>query len=213
MSESEENELAVPPKVPSDPVPELTKEQRINLINRRSIAYLLEITVWYLAFTPLVVAIYLNNNVAALADLERLANAGEQWHQPYWLTALVWFPYFFYRDRFGGRVSWGKRFLSLDIARVDGSDHPVSNGNRSVRNLVMLIPIFPLIEYCVAYYGNKKMQRMGDKWAGTYVVEADVAKPRIGSYSAALLGTVLLFGFVYGSLAPQLTVFWFKTLI
>jgi hypothetical protein len=71
----------------------------------------------------------------------------------------------------------------------------------------------PLIEFFVAYYGNNKMQRLEDKWSGTHIVAADEEKPRTGSYSGALLGAVIALIYVYGYLAPDMTQFWFKTLM
>lgn len=211
MTDIENNESGDAPTPPASEPQKLSKERRINLINRRSTAYLLEITVWHLAFMPLVIAIFLHNNEQALLEVIEAGAAGKTWDPPFWLTSLVWLPFLFFRERLGGGVSWGKKFVGLDLARSDGSDHPVSEKSRRTRNLVLIIPLLPLIEYFVAYYGNHKMQRLGDKWSGTYIVESDVAKPRTGSYSAAVLGAFIAAIYVYGSLAPDLAQFWFKT--
>ena len=173
----------------------------------------MEISIWHAAFAPLVIAIYLHNNDQAMLELIQAAQEGSQWHAPYFLTALVWLPFLFLRERMGGGVSWGKKMMGLDLARSDESDHPVSAKNKIIRNLILIIPIFPLVEYFAAYYGNNKMQRIGDKMGGSYVIEADIAKPRTGSYSTALLGAFIGGMIVYYSVAPSLTEFWFKTLM
>ncbi len=145
MSDIENNITSPEPASPPPEPEKLSKERRINLINRRTTAYLMEISLWHLIFMPVVVAIYLHNNDQALREVVQTASNGETWGPPFLLTILVWLPFLLFRERLGGGVSWGKKMVGLDLARSDGSDHPVSDKNKSIRNLVLLNPLFPII--------------------------------------------------------------------
>ena len=59
----------------------------------------------------------------------------------------------------------------MNIRAVTEDGLPLTNnwGPAIIRNIVLLIPIFPLIELIVLLTNDKK-QRLGDQWAKTRVV-------------------------------------------
>ncbi len=65
--------------------------------------------------------------------------------------------------------SVGKKAMNIRAVTEDGL--PLTNnwGPAIIRNIVLLIPIFPLIELIVLLTNDKK-QRLGDQWAKTRVV-------------------------------------------
>ena len=85
-----------------------------------------------------------------------------------WIAAVA---YFLTRDAlpFLDGQSVGKK--ALNIRAVTESGEPLTNnwGPALIRNVVLLIPLFPLIELIVLLTNDKK-QRLGDQWAKTRVV-------------------------------------------
>lgn len=65
--------------------------------------------------------------------------------------------------------SVGKKAMNIRAVTEEGA--PLTNnwGPALIRNVVLLIPIFPLIELIVLLTNDKK-QRLGDQWAKTRVV-------------------------------------------
>ncbi len=65
--------------------------------------------------------------------------------------------------------SIGKKAMNIRAVTEDGL--PLTNnwGPALIRNVVLLIPLFPLVELIVMLTNDKK-QRLGDQWAKTRVV-------------------------------------------
>ena len=84
---------------------------------------------------------------------------------------IVGFAYFLTRDGlpFLDGQSVGKKAMNIRAVTEDGL--PLTNnwGPELIRNVVLLIPLFPLIELIVLLTNDKK-QRLGDQWAKTRVV-------------------------------------------
>lgn len=85
-----------------------------------------------------------------------------------WIGTVV---YFLTRDAlpFLDGQSVGKK--AMNIRAVTESGEPLTNNwsPALIRNVVLLIPLFPLIELIVLLTNDKK-QRLGDQWAKTRVV-------------------------------------------
>jgi len=85
-----------------------------------------------------------------------------------WIAAIA---YFLTRDGlpFLDGQSVGKKAMNIRAVTEDGL--PLTNnwGPALIRNVVLLIPIFPIIELIVMLT-NEKKQRLGDQWAKTRVV-------------------------------------------
>lgn len=81
------------------------------------------------------------------------------------------FAYFLTRDSlpFLDGQSVGKK--AMGIRAVSESGEPLTNnwGPGIIRNLVLMIPLFPLIELIVLV-SNDKGLRLGDQWAKTQVI-------------------------------------------
>ena len=139
----------------------LTKAQRINLTNRRTVAFILELI-------PV--------NVAGGIILSFVSSSSQLLpYAPFTAWMIV-------RDL--GTRSWGKRVVGLDIASADGSRY-VSPKARILRNLFTgIIPLLPVIEYFYVYYSNR---RIGDRVAGTSVVDCSPERSGKGSWSAQLV--------------------------
>ncbi len=85
-----------------------------------------------------------------------------------WLLTVI---YFLTRDAlpFLDGQSVGKKAMNIRAVTEDGA--PLTNNwsPALIRNVVLLIPLFPLIELIVLLTNDKK-QRLGDQWAKTRVV-------------------------------------------
>ena len=85
-----------------------------------------------------------------------------------WAAGLA---YFITRDSlpFIDGQSIGKK--AMGIRAVSAAGEPLTNnwGPGIIRNLVMMIPLFPLIELIVLT-SNKEGLRLGDQWAKTQVI-------------------------------------------
>lgn len=65
--------------------------------------------------------------------------------------------------------SVGKKAMKLRAVTLQG-DPLTGNWNQGiVRNIVLIIPLFPLVELFVWWFSPDRM-RLGDQWAGTTVV-------------------------------------------
>jgi len=73
--------------------------------------------------------------------------------------------YFLARDSFDGQ-SLGKRIVGMKVVNLENA--PSTPGQGLLRNLIIILPLFPIIEYFVLLK-NQDGQRLGDKLAKTKV--------------------------------------------
>ncbi|MBN1946934.1 MAG: RDD family protein [Bradymonadales bacterium] len=175
----------------------LDKESRINLINRRSVAWLLEVAAINAVVAPVVLAVYFHARPVVLAELAQGTTA-----VLFPIQLAIWGVYLAIRDLVGA-TSFGKYLVGLGLAPSGDSAGRVPIGSRVLRNLPLIIPFVPVIEFVIAYYGNDQMQRLGDKLAKTQVVDLDTRKS-LGSWSGMLLLAFLLFLGINFLLVPRL---------
>jgi uncharacterized RDD family membrane protein YckC len=87
------------------------------------------------------------------------------------LGLFLGLAYFLTRDGlpFLDGQSIGKKAMGLRAVTEDGQ--PLTNnwGPALIRNVVLLIPFFPIVELIVMLTNSKK-QRLGDQWAKTRVI-------------------------------------------
>lgn len=85
-----------------------------------------------------------------------------------WIASSL---YFLTRDGlpFLNGQSVGKKVMNIRAVTTDGA--PLTNnwGPTLIRNVVLFIPLFPLVELIVLLTNPNKL-RLGDQWAGTKVV-------------------------------------------
>ena len=65
--------------------------------------------------------------------------------------------------------SVGKRAMGIRAVTTDGASLSNNWGPALIRNIVLFIPVFPLVELIVMLT-NPNKQRLGDQWAHTKVV-------------------------------------------
>lgn len=154
------------------------KARRTNLINRRTVALLVD------GF-PYALLVGVPFSVFLRVSHGGFPGAG-------WLAQA---PLYLFRDAFGS-AGVGKRLVRLGIADA-ASGGTATRRARIVRGLPLIFPAVPLIEYFVAYYGNATMQRTGDMLARTRVV--DLAPERFGksSWTWQLLAALAVAGSLY----------------
>ncbi|MCC7244399.1 MAG: RDD family protein [Saprospiraceae bacterium] len=89
---------------------------------------------------------------------------------PY-LGLFLGVAYFIVRDGlpFLDGQSIGKKAMGIRAVTMDGQSLSGNWGPAIIRNAVLLIPFFPLVELIVML-NNANKQRLGDQWAGTRVV-------------------------------------------
>lgn len=78
---------------------------------------------------------------------------------------LVWIAYIIFRDCYNGR-SIGNFCVNLQVINEEGK--PANFVQSVTRNILMAIPVFPIIEYFVMM-NNSMGRRIGDKLAKTQV--------------------------------------------
>jgi uncharacterized RDD family membrane protein YckC len=78
---------------------------------------------------------------------------------------FVWITYMLFKDCFNGQ-GIGKRLVSLLV--VDANGNPPKPTQTIVRNLPLIVPFFPIIEYFVLLR-SKEGRRLGDRLAKTRV--------------------------------------------
>jgi uncharacterized RDD family membrane protein YckC len=124
-----------------------------GLLNRRHLAYVLDVLAWYLVFTIAMVVLL---TLLKLADVT----------PPPALLAVpyLFFLLFLFKDGFGG-YSPGKILTGIRVVDVE-TGRGAGFGASFKRNLPLLIPFVPLI---VAYQLTTG-PRWGDGWASTRVV-------------------------------------------
>ncbi len=82
-----------------------------------------------------------------------------------WIT---WTILMLFKDALSGR-SPGKRFAGIQV--VDEEGNPPRLSRILLRNLFLVIPIFPLVEYIVMLKDKQEGKRIGDKLAKTRVAD------------------------------------------
>lgn len=80
---------------------------------------------------------------------------------------LLSMVYLLLKDIAGGQ-SLGKRFVGIQI--LDQKGDPAQPGTAILRNALLVLPFFPLIEYIVMR-NNPEGKRLGDMMAGTAVTD------------------------------------------
>jgi uncharacterized RDD family membrane protein YckC len=188
------NPYEAPQAAPAPPSAATQNARRINLINRRTIALLLENAAFAVTAQPLLSALLSKTGQPALSS----GAVG---------AVLVSLVFFVSRDILGPE-SFGKRLLGLRIVRHDGSPEPPSVEQRIRRNLLFVFPVMLLVEFFVAYYDVPAMRRLGDRVAGLQVVDAAPERADTRTFNAALVGAVALAVFAGMYLAPRLTAFY-----
>lgn len=78
---------------------------------------------------------------------------------------FAWYIYILLRDCFSGQ-SLGKRLVGLQV--IDEKGTPVAASKTIARNIFMIIPFFPIIEYFIML-NEESGRRIGDKVAKTKV--------------------------------------------
>lgn len=80
---------------------------------------------------------------------------------------IIWALYILFKDCFNGK-SLGKRLVGLQVIDLEGN--VVKPRKALLRNILMVIPIFPLIEYIVMRC-DKAGRRLGDQMAKSEVTD------------------------------------------
>ena len=91
------------------------------------------------------------------------------------LLSLVSWAYMLFRDciPFLDGKSVGKKLLGLRAVTTDGKSLSGNWNPGLIRNAVLFIPFFPLVEFiilCTKQTAPEGMLRLGDQWAGTKVI-------------------------------------------
>ncbi|MDD2752175.1 MAG: RDD family protein [Candidatus Omnitrophica bacterium] len=106
----------------------------------------------------------------------------------------VWAAYILLKDSVEAR-SIGKFFVGIQV--TDENNNPAKAPQTILRNLLMIIPIFPLVEYFVLLR-NAQGRRLGDKAAKTQVTDL---KPQLKDATFLWISILLLAIFVIVELA------------
>ena len=84
------------------------------------------------------------------------------------IGALAFMAWMLCRDLAFNGQSLGKKAMGLKVVDATTGQTPTS-GNMIIRNLVLFIPCFSLVEL-VVYFSSADKRRLGDKWTNTMVV-------------------------------------------
>ncbi|MEJ6571031.1 MAG: RDD family protein [Akkermansiaceae bacterium] len=92
------------------------------------------------------------------------------------LLSLVSWAYLLFRDciPFLDGKSVGKKLLGLRAVTTDGKSLSANWSPGLIRNAVLFIPFFPIVEFiilCTKQTAPAGMLRLGDQWAGTKVID------------------------------------------
>jgi uncharacterized RDD family membrane protein YckC len=175
------------------PGPADNKSRRIHLINRRSAAWLFEVTAVQLLIVPIFLALFVHLT-------------GDVGQGFFLVQMLIWIPYILLRDLIG-LESWGKRLVGLELRSND--ERPLTAGRKVLRNVPLAIPIFQLIEFFAAYKGkDPKMLRFGDRWAKTSVAAKDPSTIK-GHYQGILIVAMLVMGAAQFYATPKIANFYY----
>lgn len=80
---------------------------------------------------------------------------------------VIWAIYILFKDTLGGK-SLGRRLVGLQVLDMDGN--VLKPRKALLRNIFMIVPIFPLIEYIVMRC-DKNGRRLGDQVVKTQVTD------------------------------------------
>lgn len=171
------------------------KRRRIDLLNRRSIAWLIEIALLELTVTPILVVMTVNANTAS-----RLEGV------PIGLSLIAWGLYSLARDTIGD-ASIGKRMMKLSLQQQESPESP-STSAKIQRNIPLVIPLGPVVEFVVLYFGGETQIRLGDRLASTRVVDAAPDANKTGTHSGLLLLSWFGLSIVHALIVPALVRFY-----
>jgi len=82
------------------------------------------------------------------------------------ISWIIWAVYILFKDCISGQ-SVGKYIVGTQV--VDEDNLPAKYFNTIIRNIFMIIPLLPLIEYIVMLRDKEEARRIGDKIAKTKV--------------------------------------------
>ncbi len=82
------------------------------------------------------------------------------------VAAILWIIWVLFKDCFNGQ-SPGKYLVGIQV--VDENNSPASPSKTIIRNIFMVIPFFPVIEYIIMLRDKDEGKRIGDKAAKTKV--------------------------------------------
>ena len=178
-----------PPATAAPPRVTATKSTRVNLINRRATAVLLELGAWKLTFGTLLHAV-LRQGVVPL-DARSVG-----------LSFLITATYWLVRDLLR-TADLAKRMVGLRLESDRPRAERPTGVQRLVRNLPFLVPGFSILEYFVAYRDDDGMHRLGDQLAGTVVRDVGAERFGRGSFTWPLVGA-LVFNWIAAFLGSAL---------
>lgn len=89
------------------------------------------------------------------------------------INLIIWAAVILFKDSFSGQ-SVGKYLVGTQI--IDENNLPAKPSKTIIRNIFMIIPIFPLIEYVMMLRDKEEGKRIGDNLAKTKVNDL---KPQI----------------------------------
>lgn len=94
------------------------------------------------------------------------------------VTWIMWSIIILFKDCYNGQ-SAGKFFVDTQV--IDENNLPAKSSQAIIRNIFLMIPIFPLIEYCIMLRDKENGKRIGDTVAKTRVTDL---KPQVqdGTY-------------------------------
>ncbi|MFH0900065.1 MAG: RDD family protein [Pseudomonadota bacterium] len=145
----------------------MDQAQRLNLIHRRVVAFLLELTI-VVAFIAPVLRVVSGSGLVISVSLFRIDLVP--------VVALLVFACV--RDLFGTRP--GKRLVGLQLVK-HGTRSPATWYQALARNWAFCIPLMPAVEYAVALK-HPETRRGGDRIAGTSIVDIGADRLRRGSW-------------------------------
>jgi hypothetical protein len=158
------------------------KDYRVNMINRRSTAVVLELAVWYGTIGPVLHALLTKVLPAGLAGYAAIG------------------LYYALRDFIPVAAS-ARQLVGLRLASSDGG--ALTGRQRLLRNVILVVPAVSVVEYLVAYYGGGlQMRRLGDRLADTYIHDADPSRATRGSHTLQLVGALVLMCIASMAIAP-----------
>jgi hypothetical protein len=82
------------------------------------------------------------------------------------ISWLIWMLFILFKDCFGAR-SFGKYLVGTQV--IDENNLVAKPSKTIIRNIFMVIPLFPLVEYVKILMDKKEGLRFGDKAAKTKV--------------------------------------------
>lgn len=161
----------------------------VHVLYRRAIAFLVEFSVINVFVLPVVWVLVGDRLSGELGEVEMLGRLRYDLSTP--LTMLA---FLLARDLFFGGTSPGKRLVGLRVRSAVHAGQP-SVMQRGLRNVTLVLtPLFWIIEYFAAK-NDPRLRRLGDKLAGTEIVDTNPAlaeKHWALGFVVALIGTGLL---------------------